>query len=64
MTEMNQINGRECKLKDTYKWPTGFPPIAGVGQANQMIPLAAHLRSTFLSMLTQLFPSDEMFLQT
>ena len=48
---------------DTYKCPTGFPPREGVGHANQMIPLAAHFRSAFRSMLTRFFPREDIFLQ-
>jgi hypothetical protein len=48
---------------DTYKCPTGFPPREEVGHANQMMPLAAHLRSTFLSMVTRFDPSAVRFLE-
>ena len=59
---MNEINGGIEYVAWTHKCPTGLPPREGVGHANQKIPLAAHVRSTFLSTFVILFFNEEMFL--
>ena len=60
--------GRVSKSEETghittYKNPTGFPPFAGDGQANHVMPLAEHLRSAFLKTVLILRLSDGMFLK-
>lgn len=56
-------NGKARAEVMTHKNPTGFPPLAGDGQANQEIPLAEHLRSAFLKTPIMLRPRAGMFLK-
>lgn len=45
-------------MERTHKCPTGFPAAEGAGDANQMMPLAANLRSAFLSTFDMFLPIE------
>ena len=58
----NEAGDRKQKVEHTHKCPTGFLPMEGVGHANHIIPLAAHLRSRFFATFVMLFAIKEILL--
>lgn len=56
-------SGERKEVRETHKYATGFPPLEGVGAANQVMPLAAHLRSEFFKTVMILRPSEGTFLE-